>query len=208
VRVVASGRTDAGVHAEAQIAHVSTRSTIPAARLLRSVNALLPPDIAVSHVEEASRRFHARFDARTKRYRYRIFTGEVVPPFVRPYVHQVRVPLDVARMRREVQALRGRYDFRAFARAEAARERPTNKAVTNVQLARRGRELHLTIEGNGFLHTMVRSIAGTLIDVGRGRLPAGTVGRMLATGGRHLAGATAPSRGLCLVSVRYQQEGR
>ena len=202
VRVIGSGRTDAGVHALAQAAHVKTRSTIPCARLQHSLNQLLPPDIAVARLEEADKSFHARFDARRKRYRYRMFTGAVVPPFIRPYVHHVRAPLRVSAMRRELAALRGRRDFRAFARAAGA-GRTTVRAVTDARLSRRGEELHLELEGSGFLHTMVRSIAGTLIDVGRGRLPEGTVRRMLKTGDRRLAGTTAPPQGLSLVVVEY-----
>jgi len=207
VKVVASGRTDAGVHAEAQVAHLRTRATLSTERLLRSVNALLPPDLAVTRIEEAPRTFHARFDAIGKRYRYRIFTGKAVPPFVRPYVHHVRAPLNVALMRNEVKALRGRHNFRAFARAESARARRTARSITSVALRQRGAELQFEIEGNGFLHTMVRSIAGTLIDVGRGRLPPGTVRRLLKSGARRLAGTTAPSKGLALVSVDYRQGG-
>lgn len=204
VRIVGSGRTDAGVHAQAQVAHLRTRSKMPAARLLRSLNALLPADIAVTRVEEAHGAFHARFDTARKQYRYRVFTAPVVPPFIRPYVHHLAVSLNVAAMRRELASLRGRHDFRAFARAAKTR-RSTVRALTQTRLARRGPELHLELEGNGFLHTMVRSIAGTLLDVGRGRLPAGTVRRMLKTGDRRLAGTTAPPQGLTLVSVDYRR---
>src|SRR3989338_3306757 len=105
VKVVGSGRTDAGVHALAQVAHLRTANPIAPERLRHSLNALLPPDIAVLQVEEAAPRFHARFDAIGKRYRYRIFTGPVVPPFIRRYVHPVRAPLDVALMRREASSL-------------------------------------------------------------------------------------------------------
>lgn len=207
VRVIGSGRTDAGVHAEAQVAHVRTSGSVTRDRLLRSANALLPPDIAVNQADEAPPDFHARFNARLKRYRYRIFTGSVVPPFIRPYVHHVRIPLNVAAMRKEVAALRGLHDFRPFSRARSSRalRRGTIRAITAASLKRRGDELHLDIEGNGFLHTMVRSITGTLIDVGRGRLPAGTVRRMLMRGERALAGTTAPSLGLTLMSVDYRQ---
>lgn len=227
VRIVGSGRTDAGVHALAQVAHVQTRSMVSLDRLLRSVNALLPPDIAVTRIEEAPAAFHARFHATRKRYRYRFFTGLVVPPFIRPYVHHLRTPVHVPLMRREAAALRGRHDFRAFARRGqgatarlieapghgaaarparvAARGRGTRRTITDVRLRRRGDELHLDVEGDGFLHTMVRSIAGTLVDVGRGRLPAGTVRRMLRAGDRRLAGTTAPAHGLTLLSVDYGQ---
>ena len=202
VRVIGSGRTDAGVHAVAQAAHCTTRSPIARDRLLRSLNALLPPDIAVTQIEEAAHGFHARFSARRKRYRYRIYTGAVVPPFIRPYVHHVLHPLNVSAMRREAMALRGTHKFRAFARLREAGQK-TRRTITAVRLSRRGSELHLDIEGDGFLHTMVRSIAGTLLDVGRGRLPLGMVRRLLRTRDRRLAGTTAPARGLTLVAVEY-----
>lgn len=204
INVVGSGRTDAGVHAEAQVAHVKTRSAVPCARLLRSVNALLPSDIAVTRMEEAGPSFHARFSAIGKRYRYRVYTGAVVPPFIRPYVHHVRTPPALALMRREASGLRDRHDFTAFARATSVQGRRTVRRVTDVRLTRRGQELAIEVEGNGFLHTMVRSIVGTLLDVGRGRLPPGTVRRMLRTGHRQLAGTTAPAKGLTLLSVIYQ----
>lgn len=207
VKVVGSGRTDAGVHALAQVAHVRTRSGIPCRRLLRSVNSLLPPAIAVLQVEEAAPGFHARYDAVGKCYRYRVFTGPVVPPFISPYVHHVRLPLNVALMRREASALKHRHNFRGFARVGSARG-STVRIITELRLMRKGRELQLDVEGNGFLHTMVRSIVGTLLDIGRGRLPPGTIRRMLRTGERRLAGTTAPAHGLCLVSVTYKERGR
>jgi len=202
VRVVGSGRTDAGVHALAQVAHVKTRSRLPVDRVRRSLNALVPKDIAIMDVREADRTFHARFDAVRKRYRYRLFTGSVVPPFLRRYVHHVRHPLNIAAMRREAAALRGAHDFRAFTRAASVRGR-TIRRITGVRVQRGGDELVIELEGEGFLHTMVRSIVGTLIDVGRGRLPAGTVGRALRSKTQGLAGMTAPAKGLALVSVAY-----
>ncbi|MDP3722403.1 MAG: tRNA pseudouridine(38-40) synthase TruA [Candidatus Omnitrophota bacterium] len=202
VRVVGSGRTDAGVHALAQVAHVTTHARIPCGRLLRSLNQLLPPDLAVTHLEEADTTFHARFSATGKRYRYRLFTGAVVPPFIRPYVHQVRVALDLALMRREAARLLGRHDFRAFARA-GGRPTATTRTLSAADLKRRGQEVWVELSGNGFLHTMVRSIVGTLIDVGRGHRPPGTIRRLLTTRQRRLAGPTAPARGLALVEVRY-----
>ena len=206
VHVVGSGRTDAGVHAVAQAAHVRTRTALPRERLLRSFNALLPSDIAVLSIQDAHPAFHARFDSSSKRYRYRIFTGSVVPPFICPYVHRVCTPLNIALMRHEAAGLRGRHDVKAFARASRPM-RSTVRTVTDVRVLRRGDEIHIEIEGGGFLHTMVRSIAGTLIDIGRGRLPPGTVRRMLRTKDRGLAGTTAPAQGLTLVSVAYRRNG-
>lgn len=204
VRVVGSGRTDAGVHARAQVAHVRTRSTISRDRLLRSLNQLLPPDIAVTALQDVPATFHARFRAVRKRYGYRVFIGSVVPPFIRPYVHHVRAPLKVVTMRRELTALIGRHNFRAFARHGGA-GRSTIRTLTTARLRREGRELHFEFAGNGFLHTMVRSMVGTVLEVGRGRLPAGTVRRMLRRGARHLAGTTAPAHGLTLMSVTYRR---
>ncbi len=202
VQVIGSGRTDAGVHALAQSAHVKTRATISCERFLRSANALLPSDIAVLRIEEVNKNFHARFSAKSKRYRYRMFTGAVVPPFIRSYVHHVRAPLNLALMRRELAALNGRHDFHAFARVGSKR-RSSIRSIHTVCLRRVGQELQLEVEGNGFLHTMVRSVAGTLIDIGRGRRPPGTIRRMLKSGARHLAGTTAPAKGLVLVSVGH-----
>jgi tRNA pseudouridine38-40 synthase len=193
------------VHAHAQVAHLKTRSPIACERLLRSVNALLPHDIAVLSAAEVSGRFHARFQARRKSYRYRIFTGPVVPPFIRPYVHHVRHPLNLPLMRREAASLAGRHDFRGFARGSGQGRASTTRRLEAIAIRRAGPELQLDISGNGFLHTMVRSIAGTLIDVGRGRLPEGTVRRILRTRDRRLAGTTAPAKGLMLMHVEYEQ---
>lgn len=207
VTVIGSGRTDAGVHALAQVAHVRTRRALSRAKLLSGVNALLPADIAVLELREAPSRFHAQFHAASKRYRYRIFLGPVVPPFIRPYVLHVRAPLNIARMRREASRLAGRHDFKAFARAGSGKGN-TVRRILDVRFARRGEELVLEVEGSGFLHMMVRSIAGTLMDVGRGRLPEGTVKKLLRAGRRELAGTTAPAKGLCLVGVTYKPDAR
>ena len=205
VRVIGSGRTDAGVHALAQVAHARTRHPIAIDRLQRSANQLLPADIVVMRIEDGPPTFHARFSATSKHYRYRIFVRAAASPFVRPYVHQVHARLDLSAMRREVAVLRGRHDFRAFARARQRRG-SSIRTITSVQLKRVVDELHLDVHGNGFLHTMVRSIAGTLMDVGRGRLPSGTIRRMLHTGERSLAGTTAPAQGLTLMHVSYAKK--
>ena len=203
VRVVGSGRTDAGVHALAQMAHAKLRSAIRAHALQRALNAVLPPEIVVTKIEEAPAGFHARFGARVKRYRYRIVTGGVVLPFERRYVHHVRVPLNARLMRREAAALLGRHDMRAFHKLS----RPVadaSRTVSKISVRQRGRELLIELEADGFLHGMVRSIVGTLIDVGRGFRPPGAIAAILKTRDRRLVGPAAPAKGLCLVSVRYQ----
>ena len=203
VKVIGSGRTDAGVHAIAQVAHVRTRSRLSCNRLLRSVNQLLPSDIALTQIEQAHSAFHARFHATRKRYRYCIFTGSVVPPFIRPYVLHFPDRLNAALMRREAAYLKNRHDFRAFAQAKSVRQRSTIRTITDVQFKRQGPQLQIEVEGNGFLHTMVRSIVGTLMDVGRGHLPPGTIRRMVQSKNRDMAGSTAPARGLTLLRVHY-----
>ena len=203
--VIGSGRTDAGVHALGQIAHVRTRRDPDTARLLRSVNALLPDDIAVLQIERAGPAFHARYNAVSKHYRYRIYTGSVVPPFERRYVLHDPRPLNVAAMRREARALRGRHDFRAFARAGGS-GRGTTRTIVSIAVRRVGSELWIDVEGSGFLHTMVRSIVGTLRDVGRGRFPSGTVQRLVRYGVRQDVGTTAPARGLTLIAVHYAND--
>jgi len=176
---------------------------MPARRLQRALNHFLPSDIAVLSVHEAPSGFHAQRSAVRKSYRYRMYTGVVPPPFIRPYVHHVRAPLNVSRMRREAAALKGQHDFTAFARAEAAKRYGARRTIYRVVLRRTRAELQLDVTGNGFLHTMVRSIAGTLIDVGRGRLPAGTVRTLLRNRRRAQAGVVAPARGLTLLRVDY-----
>jgi tRNA pseudouridine38-40 synthase len=202
VQVIGSGRTDAGAHAAAQIAHLKTSSRIPASQLARALNHLLPETIAVTAAADAPSSFHARRAAVSKLYRYRIYTGRVVPPFIRRYVHHARSRLNIRLMREELRGLEGVHDFRGFARAGHGRA-TTRRAILRARLRRSDDELYLDILGDGFLHAMVRSIAGTLIDVGRGRLPGGTVRKILRTGDRRLAGTTAPAHGLILLSVQY-----
>ena len=202
VTVVGSGRTDAGVHALGQVAHVKTRSRIPVEKLLRALNGLLPPDIAVTRIEEVTENFHAQYHAAAKRYRYTIVTSPAVLPFDRPYVHHVRIPLNVSLMRNEAAALKGRHDFRAFC-ASGSSVRDTHRTLSRMQLRRQKDRVIIELDGDGFLYKMVRGIVGTLIDIGRGRLPAGTMAHLLKTKDRRLVGPTAPARGLMLMGVTY-----
>jgi tRNA pseudouridine38-40 synthase len=203
VAVVGSGRTDAGVHALAQVAHVRTTAAVPADRILRALAGLLPHDIAVLRVEDVHPSFHAQHDVVSKRYRYRIAASPVVSPFDRRYVWQVYWRLRVATMRREVQALRGRHDFRAFQKSGRP-VKDTRRRIFDARLiARRGGGLAIEVEADGFLYGMMRAIVGTVVAVGSGKLPPGTVARALKTGDRSLCGQAAPARGLFLVSVTY-----
>lgn len=206
VRVVGSGRTDAGVHALGQVAHLKCRNEPPETfKWLRSLDALLPPDIAVTSIEPADKDFHARFDVKRKHYRYRLFTGKVVLPFDRNFVYPVPYVLNRVRMRRATEALIGEHDFAGFARAGHGRK-STVRRIYRAQWTKRGEEFVFDIEGNGFLHMMVRSIVGTLIDIGRGYLAEDRIQRILESGERKLAGATAPAKGLILVKAEYSSQ--
>ena len=202
VRVTGSGRTDAGVHALAQVAHAKVRSRMDRAKLQFALNAVLPSDIVVTRVEDALSTFHAQYGAKSKRYRYRIAVSTVLP-FDRRYVHQVRVPLNAGLMRKEARVLLGRHDMRAFHKMSRV-VKDARRTVSHVSLTREGGELVFEIEAGGFLHGMVRTIVGTLIDVGRGHRPPGTMAAILKARKRVLAGPSAPARGLILLSVRYK----
>lgn len=202
VTVVGSGRTDAGVHALAQVAHVKTHSRIAVAALHRALNGLLPQDMTVRRIEEAPETFHAQRDAVSKRYRYTLATGPAVLPFERRYVHHLRQSLDIARMRRAATALRGRHDFLAF-RASGSSAKTTRRRLSDVRVKRLPDRVVIELEGDGFLYKMARGIVGTLMEIGRGRLPEKTMRRILRTKDRRLVGPTAPARGLMLLHVRY-----
>ena len=197
VHVAGSGRTDAGVHALAQVAAFSIENPIPLANLCRAVNRLLPPAIRVHSAAEVDAAFHPRFDAKAKTYEYRIERGEVCSPFEWPFVHHYPYPLDEDRMARLARAFEGERDFTAFAATDErdAEGRSKVRTIFSSDLAREGDRLIYRVRGSGFLKHMVRNLVGTLIDAGRGNIgdaefPART-------------GATAPAKGLFLVSVEY-----
>ena len=203
VNVLGSGRTDTGVHALGQVAHLKTGSEISPDRLRMALNGVLPPAISVMEVKEAPPDFHAQFSAVAKRYRYQIVMGPAVLPFERRYVTQVRVPLNVALMRREARALLGRHDMAAFQSAGRL-VRDTRRTVLDLSVRRRGNHLTIEIEADGFLYKMVRRIVGTLLDIGQGRLPPGTVNELLRSRDPLHAGRPAGAQGLALVCVRYK----
>ncbi len=202
VHVQGSGRTDAGVHAVGQTANFRSHSKLPAPRLLRGLNALLPDDVVVRRLREAPPRFNAQFDARWKTYRYTILNDRVPAVLDRFFCHQVPQRLDVRAMRTAARALVGRHDFDAF-RSEGWREKNTVRTIRRLSLAKKGRYVHITVVGDGFLYNMVRAIAGTLIEIGRGKRPSQDMERILNSRDRKVAGFTAPAKGLCLISVKY-----
>lgn len=201
VRVIGSGRTDSGVHAVGQVAHIRIAKRMPLATLQRAANQLLPRDIVITRLARVRAAFHARFSARRKRYRYRLAVTPHPSPFARHYVYHVRRPLRVAAMRRAAQALTGTHDFRPFQSAGGRAD--TVRCVTEARWLRRDGELWFDIEANGFLYKMVRRIVGTLLEVGRGAQPPTVIRDILRTGNDRLVGPTAPAHGLTLVSVTY-----
>ena len=206
-RVVLHGasRTDAGVHALGQSAHFDTGSRIPAEKFSFAVNTLLPPDIRVRMSEEVSADFHARFSSKGKRYRYLFWDARHAGALNRlTHAHSI-YPLDVDRMQSEADVLIGTHDFAAFA-ASGSVVRDTVRTIWRADVSRAGDEVKLIVEGNGFLYNMVRIIAGTLRDIGSGKLPSGALKRAIETGDRLDLGVTAPAKGLTLMEVFYGSE--
>jgi tRNA pseudouridine38-40 synthase len=197
VHVAGSGRTDAGVHALAQVAAFTIENPIPADNLRRAVNRLLPPAIRVLDAGEAHHDFHPRFDAMAKTYRYTLFRGEICPPFEWRYVHHHPYPLDETRMIEAARVFEGEHDFTAFA-ASDVHDREGKSMVRTIfqsQCMRTSEHLVYTVRGSGFLKHMVRNLVGTLLEVGRGNLDGRTLPAM--------SGHTAPAKGLTLISVEY-----
>ena len=203
VALVGAGRTDAGVHARGQVAHATLDTRLTPVELWPALNALLPSDIAGRGLAPESPEFHARRDARGKRYRYRLWTKPVRAPLLGRFVHHLPVRLDLAAMRSAARAFEGRHDFLSLC---AAGSRPTStvRALSRVALAEAGEgELVIEVDGDGFLRHMVRNLVGTLLEVGQGRREADSIPELIAGRERSAAGPTAPARGLELVCVDY-----
>jgi tRNA pseudouridine38-40 synthase len=206
VHVAGSGRTDAGVHALAQVAAVSLENPIPPANFRRAVNRLLPTAIRISSVEEVPLEFHPRFDARRKTYEYRLYRAEVCPPFVRRYVCHHPYPLNEAAMREAAPLLIGEHDFTAFAATDHrddVRRRSKVRTIFDSAFTRQGDTLIYRVTGSGFLKHMVRNIVGVLLEVGKGNLTNDDVLARLAPNCGIPAGPSMVASGLFLISVEY-----
>ena len=204
IAVEGAGRTDAGVHAIAQAAHVDLPRPFPPGSLILALNGNLPDDIAVHGVRAVPDDFHARFHAIGKRYVYRCVVSRLRPALGRAWFHWVRRPVDLAAMAAAGRALVGQHDFAAFASNPGyVRKRGTVRTVQHLHLVRRPWGFDLAVQGDGFLYNMVRAIAGTLLDVGTGRLAPADVPDILQGRDRKRAGATAPACGLYLLAVLY-----
>jgi tRNA pseudouridine38-40 synthase len=239
-----SGRTDAGVHALAQVASFALAARIPAENLQRALNRTLPPSIRILEARTVRSTFHARHSAVAKTYEYRLFLDAICPPFLAPYVYACPWPMDLAALQHAAQLFKGEHDFLSFAATDpdlTSRSlnpvaKPIQKPIqepvqefisrtafqldapTATTTVRRifssaweerstecGSLLVYRIRGSGFLHHMVRNLVGTMLEVGRGRLPCEQIPEILAAHDRSVAGPTAPARGLFLHSVEYDE---
>lgn len=198
----AAGRTDAGVHARGQVVHFQTDSRIPPDRWPYALNQHLPPDIVAVGAEVVPDGFHARYWARSKRYRYTVECAPFPSPLSRLYAYHWNRPLDVRRMREAAQLLAGRHDFAAFRSAGGA-AKTSVRTISLLRVSEAAPFLLMDVAADGFLYNMVRIIAGTLIEVGAGRRSLEEVRRALETGDRRFAGRTLPPHGLCLEAVEY-----
>ena len=214
VQLHGAGRTDAGVHALGQIGSFRTQSTLSAGEFQRALNALLPPTIRIVAAEEVGPDFNARWSARGKIYRYRLYRGKVVPPMLWRYVLHYPFPLDEEAMRDAAARFVGVHDFASFAAStgseEDDKERSTEREISSTELARSadGEELVFTVRGRSFLRYMVRKMVGTLLDVGRGKLAPADIDRLYQLKDRSKSGPTVPPQGLCMVSVELEEAFR
>jgi tRNA pseudouridine38-40 synthase len=203
-----SGRTDAGVHALAQVVTFVIESNVPTGNFLKALNDILPASIRVLEVEEVAAGFHARKSARAKSYRYRMYRGAICPPFLTRYVWHYPYPLDEEAIAGAAGLVVGEHDFTSFAAVDPERGREDG-TVSNVReifassWERDGQEFIYTVRGSGFLHHMVRNLVGTFLLVGKGTLTLADITRILEARNRSAAGATVPASGLYLVEVEY-----
>ncbi|MCD6569540.1 MAG: tRNA pseudouridine(38-40) synthase TruA [Deltaproteobacteria bacterium] len=201
-RIVASGRTDIGVHALGQVLNIHIGSTIPAYGLLRGLNSILPDDIAIRSVEDVALEFHARYMAKSKIYVYSVDTFDTPSPFLRRYSLHVRHKLDIPAMAEAAGFMVGEHDFSSFMGAGSL-VKSTKRMIIRSSVIEKGCRIYYVVEGSGFLRHMVRNIVGTLLLIGKGKLSPYDIKGILDAKDRSKAGPTAPPQGLYLVGVKY-----
>lgn len=202
IKLIVSSRTDAGVHAKAQVVNFFTHSKISLPKLKLALNGVLPEDIKVIRIKNEALNFHSRFSAKSKLYRYTILNRDYSSPLLRNTVYFYPHPLDVKLMQKEASVLLGKHDFRAFQASQGKEKNPV-KIIKKIDISQKDNFIYIDIEADGFLYNMVRNIVGTLIEIGRGRFAEGSLKKILRLKDRRLAGQTAPASGLCLLKVRY-----
>ena len=202
VEVIGSGRTDAGAHAMGQVANFHCRTDLSCQEILAYLRHYLPEDIGVVSVEETDDRFHSRFHARSKTYRYRIWNSDLPCVFERRFVWQVQDPLNVDSMNQAARLFLGTHDFLGFC-SNKHFKKSSVRSLTRFSVERMGPEIHFVVSGDGFLYNMVRIMVGTLVEIGRGERSAETISTVLSNRIREQAGQTVPPQGLCLMEVDY-----
>ena len=201
IEISGSGRTDAGAHAVGQVASFRCRSVMPCDEILTQLRRYLPEDIGIYSCQEVHDRFHARLNAKTKTYCYRIWNSDTPCVFERRFVYVFPEKLDLGKMEEAAQRLLGEHDFSAFC-ANRSKKKSTVRRIDTIRIRQEGEEIRITVTGNGFLYNMVRILVGTLLEVGQGkRSPAGI--DALFGQRRELAGPLVPACGLCLMEVTY-----
>ena len=200
--VIGSGRTDGGVHAMGQVANFHAETALSAAEILAYLRRYLPEDIGVLAVTEVDPRFHSRYQAAEKTYRYRIWNADVPCVFERKYVWQVPEPLNLDAMAAGAALLLGTHDFLPFSSLKKSKK-STVRTLKQLEINRVGPELQITAVADGFLYHMVRILVGTLVDIGQGKLLPAEISAVFEAGVRADAGQTAPPKGLCLMEVKY-----
>lgn len=202
VRTVAASRTDTGVHAEGQVIHFESESRLTDAKLKRALNYHLPPAVAVRSLVSLKSKFHARYGAKAKLYRYVIYTGRTKPVFERPHVWWLPHRLDAAAMRRAARHLTGRHDFTSFS-TPGEEEKNRVRTIFRLSVLKKGQSIVIEAKADGFLYNMVRIIVGTLVQAGNGKIRPEDIPAMLAAKDRRKAGPTAAPQGLRLIKVYY-----
>ena len=197
-----AGRTDAGVHARAMVANIFLDVDMTPMEIRDYMNRYLPDDIAVKEVREASERFHARYKAVGKLYRYTCYDGPVKPVFQRKYVAVLEKRPDVEKMQQAAAYLEGKHDYKSFC-GNPRMKKSTVRVVDKIEITRKGSFIYFDFHGTGFLQNMVRILVGTLLEVGKGKIKPEQIPEILEAKNRQMAGPTAPAQGLCLIKVDY-----
>lgn len=203
VGVVGSGRTDTGVHAKGQVAHFCAETDMPVEELKRALNFNLPGDIVVVRIENVRNGFNAQFSAKKKTYSYAVFNRDCPAALHRRTSYFLPRRINVALMKREARALLGRHDFSSFANVDKTRTCDAIRTIYKLAIVKQGPWIRFTVQADGFLYKMVRNIVGTLLQVGVGYFPPGSLKKMLKRRDRRSAGFAAPAHGLCLEEVIY-----
>ncbi|MFQ5687383.1 MAG: tRNA pseudouridine(38-40) synthase TruA [Candidatus Scalindua sp.] len=201
IKLHGSGRTDAGTHAIGQVANFKTQSNIPLFNLVQAINYYLPKDIVVKSAKKVPEKFHSRYSAKSKVYRYTIFNSKTRSAIGRNYCHYYATALDIEKMQKASKTLIGKHDFSTFkSKSDVI---CSIRTIKKLEIRRKGEYLFFTIEADGFLYKMVRAIVGTLLEVGRGKMTIGKFRETVKSGIRSKAGNTVPANGLCLLRVKY-----